>query len=166
MATFIFLDSNHRVGGVPTDYIVNVSQTNNWSQFSRLGTDTSTCLLNAPGSSCLVNVTIKSLVIFYDTITPSALIKIHFNNLETKDINLINTITPNKNFNFVLDLWPQIPAGPYTINPTGWVRYNCQMTQRMRMKRNGAFLFTVYDGDDNVLDVGTNGRVFATFSLE
>ena len=158
MATIMFLDSNFRNNGTATDYTVSVSQTNNWPTFARLGSDTS-CIMNSPGSSCLVNVIIKSLVIFYDGIAPSALVKIHFNNLETKDIHMVNTITPNTNFNFIGEL-------RQNIAPINWYTYRCKLIQKMRLKRNGAYTFTIFDQNDNILNVGVNGRVQVTISFE
>ena len=49
---------------------------------------------------------------------------------------------------------------PLKRNTVGnWYRYDSGVKQVLRLKRKGAFKFTIWDVDNNILDVGTNGRV-------
>lgn len=148
MATWMFIDSNARLNGEVTDFVIESEQTNAWSQFQRTDGNQSCC---TAGAACILNASITNLLIHYDTTTaynPVPLVKIHLFNIETRDLRLVNSMTPVE-FTFIGQLNPYLSGSLNTPQP-GWASYTCPMIQRMRMRRNGTFVFKVMDAQTDL----------------
>lgn len=159
MSTFVYLDSKFRkdVQEPPTFFHVDTDQTSNWPLNARTINLVSNSMYNQP-PDFLSSVEIVDLFIFYDGVLPEPFLKVNFSNIEFGDVFLINTLDDQNDIKFIVR-----NQKDYT---TGWIRYTGDMKQTMRYKRKGTFIFKILDKDNNVLNVGQNGRVTALFSIK
>lgn len=159
MSTFIFLDSKFRsdLTESPAFFHIYTDQTINWPLNARTINVVPPTIYNQP-PDFLSQVEICDLFIFYDGVAPEPFIKINFSNTEFNDVFLINTLDDRNDIKFIARLQKD-----YT---TGWIRYTCKIRQAMRFKRKGSFVFRVLDKDNNVLNVGTNGRITALIDIK
>lgn len=102
------------------------------------------------------NVMIEDLFIKYDNIQPEPFVKIDFHHIEYNDPGLINSLDSNQvNFISKLD----------KLYQSGWYNYKTTIVQTMRMPKKGSYKLIIYDKDNNILDVGTDGRIHIIVSI-
>jgi hypothetical protein len=155
----MYIDSRKRANPnttTPTNFSIPENQTTSWFDQPR------TINMFSPPiqtqlSDFLNCVHIKHLLIHYDAVPTQDILKLDFYNLIYNDGFLINTLNSDEVFKFVLV--------NRRTTPNGLLDYDCKTSQLMRIKRKGAFRFSLMDIDGNDVNVGTNGYVIALIAI-
>uniref|UniRef100_A0A6C0JSB0 Uncharacterized protein n=1 Tax=viral metagenome TaxID=1070528 RepID=A0A6C0JSB0_9ZZZZ len=143
--SYILIDSKFRnitTYNNPSTFLINSEQTNNWVE-------------NYTNEHSKVKL--NEIIIHYDTVIYEPFVKISFYNLEYNDRTIINSLDDN-NVKFVAFMNRDLG--------NGWIRYKSPTKQNMRFFKRGSFSFTIWDKDNNVLNVGTNGRIISLFKVK
>jgi hypothetical protein len=159
MSTFVYLDSKFRndTNELPSFYHIYTEQTINWPLNPRTISLVADSMYNQQ-PDFLSSVELLELMIFYDGVPPEPFVKVNFSNIEFNDVFLINTIDDQNDLKFI--------ARQQKDYLNGWVRYTSEMTQNMRYKRKGSFVFKVINKDNAILNTGNHGRLTALFSIK
>ena len=166
MSTYILIDSEYKENPDESvfDFYITPTQTINWPIQPRTVNAVQGPVPHQP-LDFLSAVEIKDLFIHYNdtvqAVLPEPLVKVVFFNLEHNDRSL-NTMDDEVDVKFVLRNQKEFTPD---VNNNRWVRYSSNMTQVMRMKRQGSFLFKVLDKDNNVLDAGDSARAICVVSI-
>lgn len=158
MSTYVVLDSEFRkdVDEPTTNYHITSEQTFDWPDQPRIVNAVAQDLYKQPLDFHSV-VEVQDLLIYFDAVLPEPFLKLSFYNLEHNDHFFINSLDDNRESKFFLVLHKNLVDN--------WYRYRCATKQLMRMKRKGAFVFKIWDKDNNVLNVGTGGRTVCSLSI-
>lgn len=158
MATYVVLDSSFRdnVDESVTDYSITSQQTLDWPDQPRTVNAVSEDLHKQPLDFNSV-VEVQDLVIYFNENSPEPFLKMTFYNLEHNDHFFINTLDDNRDSKFFLVLQKKLTDG--------WYRYKCQTKQLMRIKRKGSFVLKIWDKDNNILNLGDEGRTVCSLSI-
>lgn len=145
MSFYIYIDSKYRNTYEytnPSTFVITSDQTRDWLRHPKYTRNLD--------QECMSYVTIKDFWILYDNTNYQPFIKVNFHSNTCNDKQLISTIDPNKDINFILSYDKQLSNS---------ILYKNGTIQFMRMKKDGEFTFNLYDIDNNILDIGLNGRL-------
>lgn len=157
MSVIIFVDSDKRSANfpLPSEFTISVEQTRNWREQSRF------VLANPPSVYARPMLFLQVVEIFDFWVFPGTgsnltnVLKLNFYNISHNDI-LVNTLD-NIDVKFVLSLdKTEADGSRLYVNKTGQV---------MRLSTTGSFVFQVLDLNNNILNVGDNGRIVCTFKI-
>lgn len=157
MSTFFYLDSNYRRDQTesPSSFRVFPDQTANWPLNARTINVVQPTIYNQ-SLDFLSKTALLDLFIFYDGVISEPFVKVIFYNIEYNDNFSINTLDDQTDVKFI--------ARQYKEYTDGWTRYTSEMKQLMRLKRKGTFVFKILDKDNNIVNVGQQGRITVLFS--
>lgn len=159
MSSFIYIDSKFRKDPLihpPTSFTIEADQTDNWSNNPRTINPVNPPIEKQP-LDFVSSIMISELNVHYDGLPAEPFVKLDFYNTEFNDSNIVSTMDDLTNIKFI----------PHLRRDQGndWYRYSCEVKQVMRIKRKGTFNFTLWDKDNNILNVGPNGRVTCLISI-
>lgn len=160
MSSYFLLDSHFRFYDeeTPSSYTITVDQTNDWPEHPRTVNAVPPSLYFQPLDFNNV-VDIQNVLIFYDGTPIEPFIKLTFYNIEYKDHFFVNTLDDNREVKFFLVLDSVVGLGG------GWFKYLCDTKQLMRLKRKGSFVVKLWTKDNDLLDVGADGRTVISIKV-